>query len=242
MRATTAKAVLVVKGEDMIAECPYCQHKFSTGHQEKIRQAVSQLPSGKKLKFTCPDCQMPIELDGNDLRRKEAGSFGEVPQPPNLNWLRTGTIADKESLDDFSLVMVLIPNAHPARNSVPTVFEGLGYKPVFPESAADAIQRMRFSEFAAVVLHTSYEGSLAESSFHRHMSQLSMSSRRSIYYVLMGQELNTLYNLEALVKSANLVVNDKELADLPVILKKSFREYDDLFGPFLAALRKAGKK
>ena len=226
----------------MIAECPYCQHKFSSTHQEKISKAVRQLSPGKKLKFTCPDCQMPIELDSDDLRRQESDSLGAVPQPPNLNWLHTGTIADKESLDDFSLVMVLMPNSHPARNSVPTVFEGLGYKPVFPESAADAIQRMRFNEFAAVVMHTSYEGSLEKSTFHRHMCQLSMSTRRSIYYVLVGPELHTLYNLEALVKSANLVVNDAELPDLPVILKKSFREYDELFGPFLAALRKAGKK
>ncbi len=227
----------------MIAECPYCQHKFSAGHQEKIKSAVLQLKQGKNLKFTCPDCQMPIELGADDLQRGAgAENFGAVPQAPSLSWLRTGTIADKESLDDFSLVMILIPNAHPARNTVATVFEGLGYKSVFPDSAADAIQRMRFAEFAAVVLHESYEGSLESSRFHKHMCELPMSTRRSIYYVLLGQEVQTLYNLEALVKSVNLVVNDKELPDLPVILKKSFREYDELFSPFLAALRKAGKK
>ena len=226
----------------MIAECPYCQHAFSPGHQAKIEQAVAQLKKGKTLKFNCPDCQMPIELSGDEKKQGGEVAPGSMPAPPSLSWLRTGTIADKESLDDFSLVMVLIPNMHPARNTVPTVFEGLGYKPVFPESAADAIQRMRFTEYAAVVMHSSYEGSLDKSIFHKHMCELEMTTRRSIYYVLIGPELSTLYNLEAMGNSVNLTVNDKEIPDLPVILKKSFREYDELFGPFLAALRKAGKK
>ncbi|MEN8140151.1 MAG: hypothetical protein ABFR97_02905 [Thermodesulfobacteriota bacterium] len=225
----------------MIGECPYCQYKFSGRHQDKIKTALLQLQPGSNLKFACPECHMPIELGGEVRDRAAGNDFSVVPQPPNLAWLQTGTIADKETLDDFSLVMILIPNTHPARNSVPAVFEGLGYKAVFPDSANDAIQRMRFTEFAAVVLHTEYEGSLARSNFHRHMEQLDMASRRSIYYVLLGPGLNTLYNLGALVNSANLTVGEGELQDLPVILKKSFREYDDLFSPFLAALSKAGK-
>ena len=36
----------------------------------------------------------------------------------SLNWLKTGTIADKEVLDEFSLVMILLPNDHPARTTV----------------------------------------------------------------------------------------------------------------------------
>jgi hypothetical protein len=74
------------------------------------------------------------------------------------------------------------------------------------------------------------------------MCQMPMQKRRSIYYTLIGPEFHTLYNLEALHGSANLVINDNELPDLPIILKKSFREYDELFGPFLAALRAEGKK
>jgi hypothetical protein len=71
---------------------------------------------------------------------------------------------------------------------------------------------------------------------------MAMQKRRGIYYVLVGPEFHTLYNLDALHHSANLVVNDNELPDLPIILKKSFREYDELFGPFLAALRAEGKR
>ncbi|PLX48414.1 MAG: hypothetical protein C0613_11015 [Desulfobulbaceae bacterium] len=228
----------------MISQCPHCQHPFSAGHQKKIEQAYAALPMGKSLKFNCPTCQMPVEVTASPQQSapERKAVKGNMPQPPSLNWLKTGTIADKEVLDDFSLVMVLMPNDHPGRTTIATVFEGLGYKPIFPDSAEDGINRMRFTEFAAVVLHSRYEGMLADSAFHDHMCQLPMQKRRYIYYVLVGPEFHTLYNLEALHHSANLVVNDNELPDMPIILKKSFREYDELFGPLLAALRAEGKK
>ena len=229
----------------MISSCPHCQHAFSGGHQKKIEEAYAALPMGKSLKFSCPTCQMAVEVTATAEQTAASSGVeakGDKPQPPSLKWLDTGTIADKEVLDDFSLVMILLPNEHPARNTVATVFEGLGYKPVFPNSAADAINRMRFTEFAAVVLHSRYEGMLADSSFHKHMCELPMQKRRYIYYVMIGPEFSTLYNLEALHNSVNLVVNDNQLPDLPIILKKSFRDYDDLFGPLLAALRSEGKK
>ncbi len=229
----------------MISECPHCQHPFSSGHQKKIEQAYAALPMGKSLKFNCPTCQMAVDITATAQQSAAAAGTkikGNMPQPPSLNWLKTGTIADKEVLDDFSLVMILMPNDHQARNTIATIYEGLGYKPVFPNSASDGIERMRFTEYAAVVLHSRYEGMLADSIFHAHMCEMPMQKRRSIYYVIIGPEFHTLYNLEALHNSANLVVNDNELPDLPIILKKSFRDYDELFAPLLAALRTEGKK
>ncbi len=62
-----------------------------------------------------------------------------------------------------------------------------------------------------------------------------MARRRAIYYIIMGPEFHTLYDLEALANNANLVVNDKEAAYLEIIFKKGRQDYDDLFGPYLEA-------
>ncbi len=226
----------------MIAKCPHCHHAFSPGHIRKIEEAHASLVVGNSLKFSCPTCKQQVEISSTPGPTNPYANNPNIPQPPSLNWLRTGTIADKEVLDDFSLVMILMPNSHPARNSIATVFEGLGYKPVFPESAEDAINRMKFADYAAVVLHSQYEGMLVDSTFHKHMCGLSMAKRRYIYYTLIGPDFHTLYNLEALINSVNLVVNESELPDFPIILKKSFRQYDELFSPLLAALSKEGKR
>ncbi len=226
----------------MIENCPHCHHAFSPSHIQKIEEAHASLAIGKSLKFSCPTCKQQVEISSEPNQQAPHEIDPNIPQPPSLNWLRTGTIADKEVLDDFSLVMILMPNTHPARNSIATVYEGLGYKPVFPESPEDAIRRMRFAEYAAIVLHSQYEGMLIDSTFHQHMCELPMVQRRYIYYTLIGPDFHTLYNLEALINSANLVVNESELADFPIILKKSFRQYDELFSPFLGALSKEGKR
>ena len=60
--------------------------------------------------------------------------------------------------------------------------------------------------------------------------------RRLLYYVLVGPDVHTCYNLQALALSANLVINERELAFVEVILRKGFREYVELFGPFLEVL------
>jgi hypothetical protein len=54
--------------------------------------------------------------------------------------------------------------------------------------------------------------------------------------------MHTLYDIQALAYSANLVVNDAELDSIGLILKKGLRDYEDLFGPFLAALEANAQK
>ena len=101
---------------------------------------------------------------------------------------------------------------------------------------------MRFVNFKAVVFHSGFEGGeLEASSFQAHMKKMPMAKRRHIFYVLVGPKFNTLYDLEALASSANLVVNDNEISKFNIILKKSLQDYEDLFGPYIATLKAAGK-
>lgn len=69
------------------------------------------------------------------------------------------------------------------------------------------------------------------------VNQLAVDRRRKTYFVLVGPELHTFYGLEALAFSANLVINDRDLSSLEQILKKGFREYEQLFRPLLDTLR-----
>ncbi len=58
-----------------------------------------------------------------------------------------------------------------------------------------------------------------------------------MYYAIVGPNLHTLYNLEALSLSANLVINDQDLQYLEKILYIGFRDYENLFRPLLDTLR-----
>jgi len=110
-------------------------------------------------------------------------------------------------------------------------------------SSNDAIEQMRYIDFAVVVQDTGFEsGGLQNSMFHKHIRQLSMSKRRNIYYILIGPEFQTFYDLQALANSANLVVHDNDARYMKTIFRKGMRDNHDLFDPYLQALKALGKK
>lgn len=166
----------------------------------------------------------------------------EAPKPPDTSWLEGGEFDQGRIVEDVPRVMILVTD-EAARASVQNVFEGLGYQAISAGSAAQAIDTMQFMNIDAIVLHSRYEGAdLAASTFHKHMESMSMSRRRFIYYVLLGPEFYTLYDLQALANSANLVVNDNELDCLEIVIKKGLNDYDALFGPYVEVLKQYGVK
>ncbi|MBI5558509.1 MAG: hypothetical protein HY885_12815 [Deltaproteobacteria bacterium] len=239
----------------MISACPNCGKPFNLteSQQQKIESALAALPAGKSLKFNCPHCQQPVEVhrqgqpEGAKTQApaKQGGAgrhkHPDPPGPPDRTWLERGDLGSAEVLEDVPQVMILIKD-EALQADIRQIFDDMGYKAVVPRSAEDALERMRFVNFSAVVMHSAFEGSLAASTIHAHLQTMAMPRRRYIFYVLIGPEFHTLYNLEALTSSANLVVNEADLSAFPLILKKGFRDYDELFGPYLAALEALGKK
>ncbi len=250
----------------MLAKCPQCQHplKLSDSQQAKINKALAALPPGKTLKLGCPHCRQTIELTSNGEMpgpepangkpertpaapipappvKKAAQGLPPPPGPPDVGWLRGGELEVEDILEDVTQVLILFrPGAD--RDKVSQAFEEINYKPVYPESAAEAIEMMRFVNFAAVALEKNYDGNLAASELHAHMQAMAMSRRRYMYYVLVGPDCNTLYDLEALSDSANLVVNNKDLDKFWLVLKKGMHDYENLFNPFINMLKECGRK
>lgn len=167
----------------------------------------------------------------------------EAPKPPELDWLSSGVFNKKDVVEDVPHALILIGDGE-IKTQVSMEVAGLGFSPVFVDSAEEGIDKMQFMNFEMVLLHSRFEGpgGIGDSLFHRHMCEMTMSRRRYIYYVLVGPEFRTLYDLEALANSANLMVNDAQVEHLAVIIKKGQNEYEALFGPYLEALKQYGMK
>ncbi len=69
-----------------------------------------------------------------------------------------------------------------------------------------------------------------------------MSRRREIFYTLIGPNFHTLYDLQALALSCNLVLNENDLPYLETVLRKAIPDFEHLFAPLLEALRTYGHK
>jgi hypothetical protein len=229
----------------MIVHCPQCGKQLKLS--EKIRESIQGLEPGRKIKVKCVHCSAPFGLDGADLAGKTpapvspASSRVRPPSPPDISWLREGAFEDQEVVEDIPKSLVLFPDV-PARPTVVKAAGDLGYLVELVASAEDALDKMRFVDYAAIFLHSRFEeGGIEAGAFHHAMRVMPMSRRRMIFYVLVGEQFQTLYDLQALACSANLVVNDEEVPLIATILKKAIPEYEALFGPLLEELQVAGK-
>jgi len=240
----------------MISQCPHCSAmlRFSEAHSQKLSQALGALGPDRTLKFACPKCKFSIELNkegdvpgSTKPAKKEPEKKGAVgvpvipPQAPDIAWLRSGEIKESDVLDDVPTAMVLIQDTS-IREKVSQDLGENQYQIYIPKSIDQAINSMRFKEYAVVVFFSEYDGKpLDKQDFHAFMMQMSMAKRRNIYYILVGDSLHTLFDLEALTLSANLVVNVSETDHFSMLLKKGLKDYELLFAPYTGTLKLHGK-
>jgi len=245
----------------MINTCPHCQEllNLSDAQEAKVQTALNKLPPGNLLKLGCPHCQKPFELKpdgtipGQHSLKMPFSPSGRPPlkgarkvevtppPPPDLGWLDSGQLQEKEIVEDTLMVLILM-NKGSGKNTVQEAYEDEGFLPIYSNSLDDAIDRMQFTSFAAIILHSGFaDDSLAGNSFHTFMKSMAMIRRREIHYTLIGPEFQTLYDLQALSNSANLVVNDRDVNNFRIILKKSLHESQKLFGPLAESLVKHGR-
>jgi len=227
----------------MLTHCPFC-HKFLELTEEqssRLEQALSQLTPGKILTIKCPLCRSAITLDKTGLPPQNSANQVIPPPPPTLDWLKSGLYQGEEKVEDVPMALIL---HHPdeQRQRIGEALEAVGYQVFMADTVINAMERMRFVNFSCVVLQANMDGTLERSSFHAYMRNLTMERRRYIFYILVGNDFHTLYNLEALAYSANLTVNSSDLNHLDIVLRKSIPDYEELFGPFLEELNAYGKR
>jgi len=235
----------------MIVNCPHCGKQLKLN--DKIKESVQRLEPGKKLKVKCVHCAVPFGLDEKSLQVARPGAARSTPPespavdrvrppaPPSTDWLKDGSFEEKEVVEDIPRALVLMPES-PSREMVVKAATEFGYLVEPVQTAQEAIDKMRFVNYAAVFLHSRFEpGGIKTGQFHRYMRMMDMSRRRYIFYVLLGEQFQTLYDLQALAHSVNLVVNDAEIPYVGTVLKKAIPEFETLFGPLMEELRVIGK-
>ncbi len=228
----------------MISSCPHCRLalKLTESQLAKIKQALAALEPGKRLTIKCPQCKKPIRLNAGGRADSPSTATVNPPPPPNLDWLKAGQLEEEEKVADVPMSLVLHPDPE-AREKVKGAMESVGYRVLTADSVEEAIEQMRFFNFACVVFHADFEpGGLDNSTFHNYMRKMAMERRRYIFYILFGSQFHSLYDLEALAFSANLVVSEQDLKYFDIILRKAIPAYEDLFGPILEELNAYGKK
>lgn len=159
-----------------------------------------------------------------------------LPSPPDPKWFRQVVIEDKSEITDDVPQGLILTDIIENLSTYTTLLGNLGYVVEHTNTDSLAIELISTTSCSLVV----YENTLKFDKFEQYMRNLSGSKRRNLLYVIVGPDLRTLYDLEALCLSANTVVNSKDMKYLNLILKKVFRDYDALYGPYIEVLKSNG--
>jgi len=236
----------------MTVSCPKCGKQLKLS--DKFKESLSKLKPEQKVRVKCTQCGEPFPIDASVLdtgplsegpKKSAAAKARRVmvkpPDPPDVSWLQEGVFDDQEVVEEIPLALVLVPETC-GRDEVVKAVESIGYRAEVAATATAAIEKMEFVNYSGVILHTEFEeGGVRTGVFHQFMSAMNMTRRRYIFYALIGKELHTFYNLEALAYSANIVVNEREVHHFGTILRKAIPEYEALFGPLMEELRVMGR-
>ncbi len=219
--------------------CEHCKTKLNIPDE--------RIPKGQKVSATCPKCKEKLTLDArektDDGRRfhGDSGTETEVAAGTRPYVLEE----DDEALEYYDegvrLALVMgedVEEMKPVRQALET----LEFKCVLAENTRKSIGKMRLHHFSLVIFEEDFGGvSLDQSPVLHYLNHLSTPERRRMFVAIVGKHFKTLDQMTAFSLSVNLVVNEKDVGQLAVILKRAISENEKFYKVFTETLRETGK-
>ena len=209
--------------------CNNCQSKF--------RVPDEKIPAGKRATVACPKCKGKISL-GSPKGSPGGGSFDSTDS-------NNGYDADEKPFDfiEEEGLTALICESNPlVRKTVIKALEVLDYQITEAESTRDALKRMRYHNYDLFVINENFDTDNPESNgILLYLERLSMLVRRNMFIALVSDRFRTMDNMMALNKSANLIINSKNIDDIGKILSRGITDNEFFYRIFKGTLKEVGK-
>jgi hypothetical protein len=190
----------------------------------RLKIPDEKLPKDKVVNIPCPKCNGNISLDTRTLSEETSDEtmveFFEDDE-------KTALICDDNQSNQEILISAL---------------KELGYRVSVGTDPKDVLEKMRFTHYDVIVLNEEFGGGPpSENPVLSHIQPMPIVTRRNIFFTLIGKQYTTLDNMMAFSKSANLVINQKDLFHIKNILRKSISDNDRFYKVFKETLKALGK-
>jgi hypothetical protein len=210
-----------------------------------------KIPAGKRATVACPKCKGKISL-GSPKGSSGGGSFDSTD--PN-----NGYDADEKPFDfiEEEGLTALVCESNPlVRKTIIKALEVLDYQITEAESTRDALKRMRYHNYDLFVINENFDTDnydlfVINENFDTdnpesngillYLERLSMLVRRNMFIALVSDRFRTMDNMMALNKSANLIINSKNIDDIGKILSRGITDNEFFYRIFKGTLKEVGK-
>lgn len=214
----------------MTVTCPSCNTSLTIPDE--------RLPKGKVLTAACPRCkgQIVIDTSGPATAPEPAGGASAATAPAPRP---EAPAAYAEQAQARALVCVAAPAE---RDQVLAALKREGYAPHAAADAADAIERLRFTPYALVILREGFGSAAGDGNpVLEHLAEMGMATRRLMHVVLVSPDARSHDASAAFARSVDLVLHTNDVPHLAEALKRSRGEAEQAYRVFLESLRAAGK-
>jgi predicted Zn finger-like uncharacterized protein len=210
--------------------CNNCQSKFKVP-DEKI-------PAGKRTTVPCPKCKGKIML--GSPKGSQSGSTSFVSADSNNSYDATEKPFD--FIEEEGLTALVCESNPLVRKTITNALDVLDYQITEAESTRDALKRMRYHNYDLFVINENFDTDNPESNgILLYLERLSMLVRRNMFVALVSDRFRTMDNMMALNKSANLVINSKNIDDIGKILSRGITDNEFFYRVYKETLKEVGR-
>ncbi|MEP6818400.1 MAG: hypothetical protein ABJA18_02630 [bacterium] len=136
---------------------------------------------------------------------------------------------------DQRKALVCVPED--SRESVARSLAANGYQVFVANDAGQAVDRMRENVLDVVLLDPRFDPVEQGPVFvTREVNILRPAQRRRLFFVLLSPTLRTMDAHAAFLNNVNAIINVSEIDELPSLLERRVREYNELYKDFNATL------
>lgn len=232
-------------GKSIGITCPKCKHKLNVTRQEdelKEEDIIFSLEEDDAVK-TEPE-PAPVKKTSSG----SAFSFDEEDSnKPSISFAEDESIYDSgEKPFDFveeEYETALICDTDPKNiEKVKIALDLMEYSVTVSESTRDALKNMRYHTYDLIVLNERFDTTNPDvNGILIYLNRLVMSERRRITLFLLTDRYRTMDPMAAFHRSANIIVNVKDIDKIDTILQKGLNESNVFYKIFKEYLAQAGK-
>jgi predicted Zn finger-like uncharacterized protein len=241
-----------VPARSFTVRCPKCQHMINaqppalaTGEQGAAGLGSNSTPAGSS-RFERPrpapaykpddeaadSPQDPAATDKEDAAQLLASLFQRA----------MGAAADAKSMPGRGMAhrRALICASDEHRFAVARALVENGYEAYVAEDTTQAIERMREDQMDVVLLDPLFDQQEQGAAFiKREVSALRPAARRRLFFVHLLPDARSGDQHAAFVNHANLTINPSEIEEMPYVLERAIRNFNELYRDFNRALQVA---
>lgn len=233
-------------GKAVSLTCPNCKNKMSIIRQEEKED------DGELDLSLSDDFQEETEPEPTRTEEKKSASpsisFDENDSSkPSISFAEDESIYDSNEkpfdfVEEEYETAIICDNDPENREKIKIALDLMEYSITVAENTREALKSMRYHTYDLVILNENFDTANPDvNGILIYLNRLVMAERRAIVVFLLTERYNTLDPMMAYNRSANIVVNTRDIDKIDTILQKGLNDAGIFYKIFKENLVKSGK-